>query len=58
MRMRVRANQKITSDLFIASRHAEVTENRINGKNMDYLILDRNTKIPQNTKCRLIKSKS
>ena len=30
--MSVRANQKFTSDLFIASRHAEVTENRINGK--------------------------
>ena len=55
--MSVCANQKFTSDLFIASRHAEVTENRINGKLMDYRILDRNTKIPQNTKCRLIKSK-
>ena len=53
MRTRVCANQKITSDMFIASRHAEVTENRINGQIMDYRILDRNTKFPQNTKMQI-----
>ena len=49
--MSVRANQKFTSDLFIASRHAEVTEKK--NKRKKYGLSDIGSKYQISTKHKM-----